>query len=75
MGLYGKGIHTYKQYVKHFRGQSTAKITQGYDNYNAEFRKIARDELEKRRVPQKALPYKKRKVVRRGYAGIVLPRW
>jgi len=51
----------YKGYVKKFRAKSTAWHVKHYHEHNADFRKIARDELKKRRVPKSKLPYKSRK--------------
>ena len=51
---------TYKDFVKKFRKRKTSALLKGYNNYNPEFRKIARDEFKKRGVGVKKLPYKKK---------------
>ena len=54
VGVYGK-------YETQFRKRSTKSLITGYHRFNADFRKLARDEFKKRKVPVKSLPYKKPK--------------
>lgn len=49
------------EYVKELRAKSTTYLIKKYNHFNSEFRAYARDELKKRKVPQKDLPYKKHK--------------
>ena len=48
-------------YVKKFKKRKTSSLIKGYSRYNAEFRAHARNELKRRKVPKKSLPYKSRK--------------
>lgn len=50
----------YDAYVKKFRKTPTKKLIAEYKNYNADFRRITREELKKRKVSSSKLPYKKR---------------
>ena len=60
----------YKEYVRRFRTRSTGSLIKGYERFNSDFRRIARDEFKKRRVAAHVLPYKKRKPATRGFFGI-----
>ena len=59
----------FKKYESKFRQRKTSSLIKGYGGYNAEFRRIARSEFKKRRVPINKLPYKKpvRRTQRMGY--------
>jgi len=49
------------KYKRDFKKKSTKYHLENYYKYNEEFRKYAREEFEKRKVPEDMLPYKKRK--------------
>lgn len=51
----------YKKYVANFRAKSTGVLIKRYPHCNDDFRRIAREEFKKRRVPQSKLPYTKPK--------------
>jgi len=55
----------FKNYECKFRKRPTKSLISGYSRFNDEFRKIARDEFKKRKVPASKLPYKKRVAQRR----------
>ena len=50
----------YGKYETRFRKRKTETLIKNYHKYNDDFRKIARDEFKKRKVPTSKLPYKKR---------------
>ena len=54
------GNATYRAYIARFRASKTSSLIRRYKHYNADFRKIARDELRKRRVPASKLPFRKK---------------
>ena len=51
----------WKKYELNWRKSSTSFLIKRYSHLNDDFRKIARDEFKKRKVPAKMLPYKPRK--------------
>ena len=50
----------FKKYDKKFRSSSTTSLIKDYPTLNSDYKRIARSEFKKRRVPAKKLPYKKR---------------
>lgn len=64
----------YRKYLKDFRGRSTKNLINGYHKWNDQFRRIARDELLKRRVPNKNLPWKKESKKSDGFPKFKMPR-
>jgi len=52
-------VGAYGKYEVQFRKRSTNSLISGYHRFNSDFRKIARSEFKKRKVPVKQLPYKK----------------
>jgi hypothetical protein len=59
----------FKEYEQKFRKRTTNSLISGYHRFNDDFRRIARDEFKKRKVPTSKLPYKKRVVKRRNTFG------
>ena len=59
----------FKEYERKFRKRPTKSLISGYSRFNDDFRRIARDEFKKRKVPASKLPYKKRVVQRRNIWG------
>lgn len=58
--------------------ESTNRIIKNYHTWNADARKAAREELARRKVKKKMLPFKKRKTIRNGLVGsfgIRIPRF
>jgi len=55
----------YKDYERKFRKNSTKYLIERYNGFNDDFRRIARDEFKKRKVPASKLPYKKRTVTKK----------
>jgi hypothetical protein len=51
-------VFDYQKYVSTFKKQPTKKLISGYKRYNSDFRRIARQELARRKVGKKSLPYK-----------------
>jgi hypothetical protein len=51
----------FKKYEQKFRKTKTSTLLKDYHKYNADFRRIAREEFKKRNVPASKLPYKSRK--------------
>ena len=47
----------FKKYEQDFKKRKTSALIKGYSKYNADFRRIARSEFRKRRVPTRMLPY------------------
>lgn len=55
----------FREYREKFKRRSTTSLIRGYPRFNEDFRRIARTELKRRKVPTGKLPYKKRRVTRR----------
>jgi len=56
-------------YQSKFRKRSTKSLLSGYSRFNDDFRRIARDEFKKRKVPSSKLPYKKKVAQRKNIWG------
>lgn len=60
----------FEKYRQNFKKRSTSALISKYHSFNSEYRGYARQELKKRKVPKRLLPWKARTTKKRNSMGL-----